>query len=177
MTTYLQYHAISQEIQNMPQMALESVSYGIWNAILSVQFPVPDGYIVRSQDRHTPQPGRHGYSDFHVFHYRANATNAVKFLIVQCKRPGTENWDSVWATAVDQLNEYLSATHGNRPPAARSPVYGIAAVGRATQFYKYNDIKQEVSPWKLRGMRKDVLDLKGDAVRIQQMLDHIRDNH
>jgi hypothetical protein len=142
-----------------------------------VQFPVADGYIVRPQDRHDSQGGRQGYSDFHVFHYRNNATTAVKFLIVQCKRPGTERQDAVWEQAVDQLNEYLSATHGKRPPAARSPVYGIAAVGKKMRVYKYDDINQQVLNWAPRGMRWDLWDVVDDAEKVQRILDHIRDNH
>ena len=84
--------------------------YEIWNAILALQFPVAQGYIIRPPDRHTSQGSEYVFSDLHVFRYRNNATAADKFLIVQCKRAGIETQDAAWEQAVDQLSRYLSAT-------------------------------------------------------------------
>jgi hypothetical protein len=151
--------------------------YGIWNAILALQFPVAQGYIIRPQERNTSQSGEQGFSDLHVFQYRNNATNADKFLIVQCKRAGTETQDAVWEQAVDQLSRYLSATHGKRRPAARTPVYGIAAVGRYVRVYKYNDINQMVLNWVPKGIRWKMWNLKDHPQQIQRILDHILNNH
>jgi hypothetical protein len=142
-----------------------------------VQFPVAQEYIVRPQDQHGSQSGARGFSDLHVVQYRNNATEPEKFLIVQCKRAGTESQGAVWEEAVDQLDRYLRATHGKRAPAARTPVYGIAAVGKWMRVYKYDDINQCVLNWAPRRMRWNRWNLKKNDAQVQRILDEILRNH
>ncbi|KAJ5832041.1 hypothetical protein N7474_000352 [Penicillium riverlandense] len=178
MTNYTNYHAISREIARIRPGDPESTLYGVWNAILGLQFPIAQGYITRPQDRHTAQSGQYGFSDLHTFQYRGNAANASKFLIVQCKRAGSESQDSVWRDAVDQLDQYLCDTHGRRRPADRTPVYGIAAVGLKMRVYRYDDVNQCVLNWAPRGLPQGAQwDLESEAGKVQRILDHILNNH
>ena len=150
----------------------------MWNSILSFQFPICQGYVTRPQDEHTTQSGAKGYSDLHTFHYRGESSTADKFLIVQCKRAGSETRSSVWAEGVSQLNQYLAATHGTRRPLDRSPVYGIIAVGRFMRVYKYDDINRSVLNWSPRGVQAGKeWDLKEGDLTVQKILDHILNNH
>lgn len=177
---YRSINAIAQELGQIRESDPESTLYGVWNAILNFQFPVSDGYITRPQDEHTAQSGEKGYSDLHTFHYRENSSTADKFLIVQCKRAGYETRSSVWAEGVDQLCRYLSSTHGRRRRSARSPVYGIVAVGKHMRVYKYDDVSESVIDWSpnSRRLKKGkVWNLKKDHDEIQLILDHIRGNH
>ncbi|KAJ5212362.1 uncharacterized protein N7498_004008 [Penicillium cinerascens] len=176
--TYRRIHAIEQEMKRVRKGDHESTIYGVWNSILSLQFPITQGYVTRPQDRHTSQAGEQGFSDLHVFHYPSTATTATKFLIVQCKRKGDEGKGSVWIEAINQLDRYLSATHGRRPPAARSPVYGIACVGLTMRVYKYDDINQRVLDWAPFGwLRGSDYSLKKNHDKVQQILDFILNNH
>lgn len=105
-------------------------------------------------------------------------TKANKFLIVQCKRAGSESQTSVWDEAVDQLSDYLRTTHRRRRPADRTPVYGIAAVGKAMRVYKYSDVHQGVLDWAPTGLPKGQhWELNKDTREVQRILDHILDNH
>jgi hypothetical protein len=176
---YLSIDAIAQEINRIQKRDPESTLYGVWNAILSFQFPVSEGYITRPQDEHTAQSGEKGYSDLHTFHYQKNSSTADKFLIVQCKRAAYETHSSVWAEGVDQLRRYLSSTHGRRRPSHRSPVYGIVAVGKHMRVYRYDDVSQSVLDWSpsRRLERGKHRNLKKDSEEIQLILNHIRDNH
>ncbi|KAJ5095751.1 hypothetical protein NUU61_005107 [Penicillium alfredii] len=182
MTTYLSNHAIKQEMEliRLRPGDPESTQYGLWNAILGLQFPVSQGFITRPQDRHSSQAGAYGFSDLHTYHYRGTATHATKFLIVQCKRPSASTQSSVWRQAVDQLDEYLSNTHGTRRPANRTPVYGIVAIGLKLRVYKYDDVNQGVLNWAPRGSGVKggtMLNLDKDATKVQWILNHIYHNH
>ncbi|KAJ6012427.1 hypothetical protein N7522_002782 [Penicillium canescens] len=180
MSSYRSIHAIAQELDRIERNDPESIVYGVWNAILSFQFPVSEGYITRPQDEHTAQSGEKGYSDLHTFHYQENSSTADKFLIVQCKRAGYETHASVWAEGVDQLCQYLSSTHGRRRPSDRSPVYGIVAVGKYMRVYKYDDVNESVLNWSPnpRRLKKGNLwHLEENYEQVQLILDHIRDNH
>ncbi|KAJ5211012.1 hypothetical protein N7491_010828 [Penicillium cf. griseofulvum] len=180
MSSYLSINAIAQEVSRIKKSDPESTLYGAWNAILSFQFPVSEGYITRPQDEHTSQSGEKGYSDLHTFHYQGNSSTADKFLIVQCKRAGYESRPSVWAEGVDQLCRYLSSTHGRRRPSDRSPVYGIVAVGKHMRVYKYDDVSGWVLNWSpnpRRLKRGKTWHLKDNYNEVQLILDHIRDNH
>lgn len=142
----------------------ECVAYGVWNAILSWQFPVVEGYITRPQDKHTSQSGRKGYSDLHTFHYPENGNRATKFLIAQCKRKGLEGRKPVWQEGAAQLRQYLSATHKTRPKGKWTPVYGIITVGRYMRVYKYSDTQKDIVDWAPRGVEKGrYLDLQDDV--------------
>ncbi|CAI7677861.1 unnamed protein product [Penicillium manginii] len=129
---YYNLPAIQQEIRRVPRAGPESVLYGVWNTILTWQFPVQEGYVTRPQDRHTSQAGQNGFSDLHTYQYSPGQRRADKFLVVQCKRTGLETRTSVWNEGVQQLNQYLSATHGTR--LNPTPVYGIVAVGVYMRF-------------------------------------------
>ncbi|CAG8115909.1 unnamed protein product [Penicillium nalgiovense] len=180
MSSYGCINAIAQELGRIRESDPESTLYGVWNAILSFQFPVSEGYITRPQDEHTEHSGEKGYSDLHTFHYQGNSSTADKFLIVQCKRAGYETRSSVWAEGVDQLCRYLSSTHGRRRPSGRSPVYGIVAVGKYMRVYRYDDVRQSVIDWSpnSRKLKKGkVWNLEENYDEIQLILDHIRDNH
>lgn len=167
-----------QEIERVKPRDPESTIYGIWNSILSLQFPITQGYVIRPQDKHTDQAGQNGFSDLHVFHYPGVATTATKFLIVQCKRMGDENKSSVWVEAVDQLDRYLYATHGRRRRADRSPVYGIACVGLKMRVYKYDDSSQGVLNWAPRGLTRGTrYDIVKDHKKVQKILDAILNDH
>lgn len=182
---YLKIPAIRYEIERIPRAGSECIMYGVWNAILSWQFPVTDGYVTRPQDQHTKQSGEKGFSDLHTFHYRGSSKDAVKFLIVQCKRAGLETRPSVWAEGVNQLIRYLTATHGARRPDDRTPVYGTVAIGLFMRVYRYDDIRQTVSDWTAPGVRHNrspagliaPLHIQSHHDRIQRMLNYIRDNH
>jgi hypothetical protein len=177
---YYSINAIVQEIGRIKKGDPESTLYGVWNAILSFQFPVSEGYITRPQDEHTEQSGEKGYSDLHTFHYQGTSSTADKFLIVQCKRAGYETHPSVWEEGVDQLCRYLLSTHGRRRPSDRSPVYGIVAVGKFLRVYKYDDVSGCVLNWSPNSRRLkmgEVWNLKNHYNEIQLILDHIRDNH
>ncbi|KAJ5595356.1 uncharacterized protein N7459_001564 [Penicillium hispanicum] len=178
MSTYMQNHAIVQELSRIRRNDPECTIYGLWNSILALQFPIVQGYVTRPQDEHTLLTGEKGFSDLHVFHYRGAATSANKFLIVQCKRYDYEGWPTVWTEGVDQLNDYLSATHRRRGPARRTPVYGIVAIGRRMRVYKYSDQLRSVQNWAPSGLQPGKpWHLKDDASQVQQILDHILNNH
>ncbi|KAJ5167741.1 uncharacterized protein N7482_003335 [Penicillium canariense] len=178
MTTYLRNNAITQEIELISRRRPESVLYGVWTAILALQFPITRGYVTRPQDQHTSQGGQRGFSDLHIFQYAGNATQANKFLMVQCKTAGTETRTAIWDDAVDQLSRYLSSSHGTRRRADRTPVYGIAAIGRCIRVYKYDDVNRQVLDWAPRGMTRGAIwDVKDHARQVQRILDHILDNH
>ncbi|KAJ5670078.1 uncharacterized protein N7477_005441 [Penicillium maclennaniae] len=176
--TYHQNNAILQELRRLRRGDHESTIYGIWNSILSLQFPITQGYVTRPQDRHTDQAGKKGFSDLHVFHYRGAASTATKFLIVQCKRIGDEGKKSVWKQAIGQLNRYLGATHGRRPRANRTAVYGIAGIGKEMRVFKYDDVKQRVFEWAPHGwLRGSKFHLENNRVKVQQILDAILNDH
>lgn len=126
------------------------------------------------------QAGRQGYSDLHTYQYLPNRANAKKFLIVQCKRVGHENRELVWGQAINQLNRYLSSTHGIRPLGSRTPVYGIVAIGKLLRVYKYQDIHQQVSEWYPSGIpfRPDMgYNIQVHERVVQRILNFIRRNH
>ncbi|KAJ5980764.1 hypothetical protein N7481_008062 [Penicillium waksmanii] len=52
--------ALQQEINRVPRAGPECILYGVWNTILTWQFPVQEGYVTRPQDRHTSQTGQRG---------------------------------------------------------------------------------------------------------------------
>ncbi|KAJ6076110.1 hypothetical protein N7499_008091 [Penicillium canescens] len=105
---YFDIPAIQREISRVPRAGSESVLYGVWNTILTWQFPVQQGYVTRPQDRHTSQAGQRGFSDLHTFQYPSAQQRTNKFLIVQCKRTGLETGASTWGEGVQQLDQYLS---------------------------------------------------------------------
>lgn len=142
LSKYCSINAIAQELDRIRESDPESTLYGVWNAILSFQFPLSEGYITSPQDEHTAQSSEKGYFDLHTFHYRGDSSTADKFLIVQCKRAGYETRSSIWTEGVDQLSQYLSSTHGRRRPSDRSPVYGIVAVGKHMRVYRYDDVSE-----------------------------------
>ncbi|KAJ5634602.1 hypothetical protein N7528_002444 [Penicillium herquei] len=182
MPTYLDFPAVDQEISRIKTAGHEAVLYWVWNAILTSQFPVAEGYITRPQDKHTSQGGQNGFSDLHTYQYPPGSSNANKVLIVQCKRHGLETRDSVWAEGVRQLDQYLSATHRNRPVRSRTPVYGIVCAGMRLRFYIYRDNSttpiRNLPTWRIaRARLGQILDIKDDADKIQRILDHIKANH
>ncbi|KAJ5952108.1 uncharacterized protein N7479_010521 [Penicillium vulpinum] len=180
MSQLFKIHAIEMEAKRIRRAGPECVSYGVWNAILSWQFPVVDGYITRPQDQHTSQSGQKGYSDLHTFHYPDGENKADKFLITQCKRKGLEGRKSVWTEGAEQLRQYLSATHKTHPVKSRKLVYGIVTVGKYMRVYKYSDAQRDVVDWAPHGVKKgaflDILN-KTDQPKITKILDYIRDNH
>ncbi|KAJ5610783.1 hypothetical protein N7510_007502 [Penicillium lagena] len=180
MQNYWQVHAIQEEIRRVPHAGHESVLYGVWNTILTWQFPVIDGYVTRPQDTHTSQSGEAGYSDLHTYQYVADNRTATKFLLTQCKKAGLETQDSTWQEGHDQLSRYSASTHGRRRADRRSPVYGIVAVGNYMRAYKYDDDQKLVVEWAPWGMNASEIlriDKVDDKPHVQRILDHIRDHH
>ncbi|KAJ6025963.1 uncharacterized protein N7446_013126 [Penicillium canescens] len=175
---YFDIPAIQRETSRVPRAGSESVLYGVWNTILTWQFPVQQGYVTRPQDRHTSQAGQRGFSDLHTFQYPSAQQRANKFLIVQCKRTGLETRASTWGEGVQQLDQYLSATHRTRH-VNRTPVYGIIAVGMYMRVYLYDDATNSVRDIGDPTVPSTAgrLHLKNDRIAIQQILDHIKANH
>lgn len=170
--------AIRQEISRVPRAGPESVLYGVWNTILTWQFPVQQGYVTRPQDRHTSQAGQKGFSDLHTYQYPSAQQRANKFLIVQCKRTGLETRTSTWGEGVQQLDQYLSATHRTRH-VNPTPVYGMVAVGMYMRVYQYHDATYSVGNIIDPRVPSTAipLHLENDCIAIQQILDHIKANH
>ncbi|CAI7628858.1 unnamed protein product [Penicillium palitans] len=175
---YSDIPAIQQEISRVPRAGTESVLYGVWNTILTWEFPVQQGYVTRPQYRHTSQAGQKGFSDLHTYQYPLGQQRATKFLIVQCKRTGLQSRPSTWEEGVHQLDQYLSATHRTRH-VNPTPVYGIVAVGMFMRVYQYHDATKSVGDITDPGVPSTALPLhlEDDSVAIQQILDHIRLNH
>lgn len=166
-------------MKRVPRAGPECILYGVWNTILTWQFPVQEGYVTRPQDRHTSQSGQKGFSDLHTYQYPPGQTKANKFLIVQCKRKGLESQPTTWDEAVQQLNQYLSATHGTRRVANPPPVYGIVAVGMYMRVYEYLDAARSVDDLRAPGVPSSAnpLHLKKNRDAIQKILNHIKTNH
>lgn len=116
------------------------------------------------------------FIDIHI--HRLDMLAATKFLILQCKKTGTETRSAVWREAVAQLNRYLSGTHRTRRSANRSPVYGITSLGLTMRVYKYDDDSRSVEDWAPPGLNPgDYYNLKTQALQVQQILDYIYNNH
>jgi hypothetical protein len=62
---------------------------------------------------------------------------------VKCKRTGLETRTSTWDEGVQQLDQYLSATHSTRY-VNLTPVYEIVAVGMYMRVYQYSDATNSV---------------------------------
>ncbi|KAJ6022774.1 hypothetical protein N7460_013169 [Penicillium canescens] len=153
---YFDIPAIQRETSRVPRAGSESVLYGVWNTILTWQFPVQQGYVTRPQDRHTSQAGQRGFSDLHTFQYPSAQQRANKFLIVQCKRTGLETRASTWGEVCNNsINIFLQPT----------------APGMSTER-RVRDIGDPTVP-----STAGRLHLKNDRIAIQQILDHIKANH
>ena len=135
---------------------------------LDSELPLVQSYITRHQDQRASQAGERGFSDLHTYQYRGHATSTNKLLIVQCKKAELETQSSVWADGVDQLDRYLSATHGSRRPQDRTPVYGTVAIGKHMRVYRYDDINQCVLNWAPRSIQLGYIwHLEDDDTTIQ----------
>ena len=86
----------------------------------------------------------------------------------------------MWEEGADPLSRYLSWTHGRRQPSARSPVYGIVAVGKYLRVFKYDDVNEVVLDWspQPRKMPKgEIWHLEKHCKDVQFILNYIRDHH
>jgi hypothetical protein len=108
-------------------------------------FPVSAGFITRPQSRHDYFAGKRGYSDFHTFQWIGGQRRY--FLITQCKGSVHEHSEVAWTDGATQLQQYMIAQHLTRPVNARTPVYGILAVGRRVRFFRYKDTTQAIESW------------------------------
>lgn len=177
---YLNIASIAREIRDIRHSTTtEGHINGIWNAILNWVFDPNNGYVTRPQEMHTAHGGQKGFSDFHTFEHVAG--NRRFFLVTQCKSP--EWGDAIWESGREQLDRYLSMQHGNRPTNARTPVYGILAVGRWARFFRYHDPSQSCEDWrpwsgwpkKHEGRR--CYDILQDDQLVQDALRVILNNH
>ena len=160
----------------LPNTDYKSTLYGVWNSILTRQFPISDGDVTRPQDVHSGQAGGQGFSDLHTYQYQLPTTRKKKFLITQCKRTGLESWASIWRQAVDLLDRYIGSTR-TRASARYYPAYGIVAIGKYMRVYKYDD-RNGITDWAPPGLPSGKYwHLKDHAEQVQTILDHIRDYH
>ncbi|GIJ83792.1 hypothetical protein Asppvi_002622 [Aspergillus pseudoviridinutans] len=69
---------------------------------------------------------------------RPNQPRRVRtpFLVTQCKRTARENDKATWAEGFDHLERYMKHMVAQHP--WRHPQYGIIAVGRYVEFYKWD---------------------------------------
>ncbi|PGG98564.1 hypothetical protein AJ79_08817 [Helicocarpus griseus UAMH5409] len=62
--TYLDIPAIGLELRSMKPSSAENHSYGLWDAILNVTFPVTQRFITRPQAQHSGYGGKKGFFGF-----------------------------------------------------------------------------------------------------------------
>jgi uncharacterized protein (DUF3084 family) len=91
-----------------------------------------------------------GFSDLHTYQYPSAQQQANKFLIVQCKRTRLETRTSTWNEGVQQLDQYLSATHRTRH-VNQTLVYGIVAAGMHMRVYQYDNATNSVGQLVISG--------------------------
>lgn len=108
----------------------EAETSRFWDDLLHHYFRVEDGY--------STGPEKHfgdGRADLFTAHLvRRPRLNERKFLIVECKGPGSEGQDGVWARGSDQLESYLAGIPQNSTGTYRK--FGAIAVGRRVRFYE-----------------------------------------
>ncbi|OKL60898.1 hypothetical protein UA08_03220 [Talaromyces atroroseus] len=154
--------------------------YGLWNSILNWMFPPTSNYVTRPQDMHRFFGGQKGFSDFHTSEI-IPASRRKFFLITQCKAVASESQEHEWQNASNQLRDYLSSVHGTRPTNQRSPVYGIAALGRRVRFFRYDDPNQNVVDWRPskrnNPIKKKYYDIRAEAGDVQGALNWILTHH
>ncbi|KAF7178677.1 hypothetical protein CNMCM7691_007491 [Aspergillus felis] len=116
----------------------ESAVTGVWNLLLNHYFNQRDGFVHRSEDK-----VEGGYVDMSSYQWvvRPNQPRRVRtpFLVTQCKRTARENDKATWAEGFDQLKRYMRHMVAQHP--WRHPQYGIIAVGRYVEFYKWDAAK------------------------------------
>lgn len=127
---YLEYSTLEWAIENrLTNGQPEGETSRVWNAILSKIFRIEDGYMTGPEMLHEG-----GRADLFTAHIVFNPMHEEKkFLVVECKAPGRETDDDLWAEAADQLARHLKSF---KP---RNRLYGAIANGKAVRFYELND--------------------------------------
>ncbi|GIK04516.1 hypothetical protein Aspvir_008599 [Aspergillus viridinutans] len=86
-----------------------------------------------------------GYVDISSYQWvvRPNQPRRVRtpFLVTQCKRTARENDEATWTEGREQLERYMPHMVTQHP--WRHQQYGIIAVGRYAEFYKWDAAKSE----------------------------------
>ncbi|EGY21646.1 uncharacterized protein VDAG_03086 [Verticillium dahliae VdLs.17] len=120
--TYLEYSTLEWAIENrLTNGQPEGETSRVWNAILSKIFRIEDGYMTGPEMLHEG-----GRADLFTAHIVFNPMHEEKkFLVVECKAPGRETDDDLWAEAADQLARHLKSF---KP---RNRLYGAIANGKA----------------------------------------------
>ncbi|KAF4219840.1 hypothetical protein CNMCM8980_004776 [Aspergillus fumigatiaffinis] len=143
----------------------EGAVSGVWDLLLNYYFNQKDGFVHRTQDK-----VEGGYVDMSSYQWavRPNQPRRVRtpFLVTQCKRTARENDAGTWAEGLDQLDRYMRYMVSQHPWP--HPQYGIIAVGRYAEFYKWD---AAVSAPALYTSRYDIL---GDSAAVHEHLMEIR---
>ncbi|KAJ5151118.1 uncharacterized protein N7482_010370 [Penicillium canariense] len=180
-STYLQNHALSCEIElvrNEPNIPWNAVILGVWNSILSLIFPVQEGYLIT--------PREHGWFNEREFWYDLQVRHITDhkrqpFLVVICRTaPEPSDLTAGLARWTDHLELYMDSIFGKRRrPGRAGRVFGIIANVRNATFFSY-DIGDDIPLLIFR--EHDIEDLPAfhlvqDHERIQNLLTTIRRQH
>lgn len=182
----LSNHAVRQAIDQLrpTHPGRNNVILGIWNSILSTQFPTWQGYLVSPRE-HGWYNEREFWYDMQVQHLRGAAPNSNGnsniFLVVICRtaaehnnvNEGLEQWTV-------HLELYLDSIFGGRRrPGRPVRVYGVIAHGPGATFFSY-DIGEHMPLLIFREHEMDdkpAYHLVDDHEIIQNFLDTIRLRH
>ncbi|KAF4467051.1 hypothetical protein FALBO_6086 [Fusarium albosuccineum] len=101
----------------------------IWDDILHNVFPGKDNYSTGPEMLMGA-----GRADLFTAHLVLDTRfQEKKFLIVECKASGLETQNDIWATGVEQLEQYLGSISGHHRK------FGALAVGKCVRFYEWKD--------------------------------------
>ncbi|CEJ60989.1 hypothetical protein PMG11_09541 [Penicillium brasilianum] len=181
-TTYLSNNAVKQAIDQLqPHHPGRNTSIlGVWNSILTTQFPTWQGYITSPRE-HGWFNERDLWYDLQVQHVRNNSSNL--FLVVIC-RTASDHASANANEGLDQwtvhLELYLDTIFGKRRRHGRPVrVYGVIAHGLEATFFTY-DVGDDLPMLICREHDMDgkpAYHLVNDHQMIQTLLDAIRVRH
>ncbi|CRK25037.1 hypothetical protein BN1708_014110 [Verticillium longisporum] len=133
--TYLEYSTLEWAIENrLTNGQPEGETSRVWNAILSKIYRIEDGYMTGPYMTGPEMLHEGGRAGLFTAHIAFNPMHEEKkFLVVECKAPGRETDDDLWAEAADQLARHLKSF---KP---RNRLYRAIANAKAVRFYELND--------------------------------------
>ncbi|RHZ64295.1 uncharacterized protein CDV56_108364 [Aspergillus thermomutatus] len=144
----------------------EGAVTGVWDLLLNYYFNQSNGFVHRTQDK-----VEGGYVDMSSYQWvvRPNQPRRVRtpFLVTQCKRTAREDDEATWTEGFEQLRRYMRHMVAQHP--WRHPQYGIIAVGRSVEFYKWDTAKS--APVLYAGR----YDLLGHSAVVHERLMEIRE--
>ncbi|KAJ5518706.1 hypothetical protein N7453_001128 [Penicillium expansum] len=159
--SYADHEIINLYIQKVKRGCKEDKVDHMWTQILRFYFPLQQGYGLE-REPYTSETTQ-ARANIVVTNVRENSINKV--LFVECKALKYKNaTPTKWGQTKVQLENNMRSWSGRQP---NSPLYAITVIGRQARFFTMAAGSTNLVDF---GAEDEILSVKDDAVRVQQLL-------